>query len=159
LGAAARRARIPRRSAQADAQRMIAGLDHVQVAAPPGAEDDARAFYGHVLGLAELPKPERLRPRGGVWFAVGDEQLHVGIEEPFPPRGKGRPARGGPRAAARRGLAERVAAAGHEVTWDGPRFYVAAPFGNRLELLAPHAEIAVRALRDDERPWAAGVLR
>jgi ribosomal protein S18 acetylase RimI-like enzyme len=138
---------------------MIAGVDHVQVAAPPGGEDDARAFYGDLLGLAELPKPERLRPRGGVWFAVGDEQLHVGIEEPFAPARKAHPALAVPRAGDLRALADRVAAAGHEVQWDGPRFYVADPFGNRVELLAPHAEVAVRELRDDERPWAAGVLR
>jgi ribosomal protein S18 acetylase RimI-like enzyme len=52
-----------------------------------------------------------------------------------------------------------LAAAGHEVRWDGPRFYVADPFGNRLELLAPHAEVHVRAIRDDEREWAAATLR
>jgi ribosomal protein S18 acetylase RimI-like enzyme len=138
---------------------MIAGVDHVQVAAPPGGEDDARAFYGDLLGLSELPRPERLRPRGGVWFAVGDEQLHVGIEEPFAPARKAHPALAVPRAGDLRALADRVAAAGHEVRWDGPRFYVADPFGNRLELLAPHAEVAVRDLRDDERPWAARVLR
>jgi GNAT superfamily N-acetyltransferase len=138
---------------------MIAGVDHVQVAAPPGGEDAARAFYGDLLGLAELPKPERLRPRGGVWFAVGDEQLHIGIEEPFAPARKAHPALAVPRAGDLRALADRVAAAGHEVQWDGPRFYVADPFGNRLELLAPHAEIAVRAVHDDERPWVAGVLR
>jgi ribosomal protein S18 acetylase RimI-like enzyme len=138
---------------------MIAGVDHVQVAAPPGGEDDARAFYGDLLGLAELPKPERLRPRGGVWFAVGEEQLHVGIEEPFAPARKAHPALAVPRAGDLRALADRVAAAGHEVRWDGPRFYVADPFGNRLELLAPHADVAVRDLREDERPWAADVLR
>jgi len=138
---------------------MITGVDHVQVAAPPGSEDDARAFYGDLLGLAELPKPERLRSRGGVWFGVGDEQLHVGIEEPFAPARKAHPALAVPRAGDLRALADRVAAAGHEVRWDGPRFYVADPFGNRLELLAPHADVAVRELREDERPWAADVIR
>ena len=36
-----------------------------------------------------------------------------------------------------------------------PRFYVEDPFGNRLELLAPHADLRVRALRDDERAVGA----
>ena len=138
---------------------MIAGVDHVQVAAPPGGEDAARAFYGDLLGLEELPKPEALRARGGVWFAVGDEELHVGIEEPFAPARKAHPALTVPRADELRALAGRLAAAGHEVRWDGPRFYVADPFGNRLELLAPHAEVHVRAIRDDEREWAAATLR
>jgi ribosomal protein S18 acetylase RimI-like enzyme len=138
---------------------MIAGLDHVQVAAPAGGEDAARAFYGGLLGLRELPKPERLRARGGVWFAVGDHQLHVGIEDPFAPARKAHPALAVPRANDLRALAERLAAAGHRATWDGPRFYVEDPFGNRLELLAPHANLRVRSLREDERAWAAEVIR
>jgi GNAT superfamily N-acetyltransferase len=136
---------------------MIAGIDHVQVAAPPGGEEAARAFYGELLGLEEIPKPERLRPRGGVWFAVGDEQLHVGIEEPFAPARKAHPALTVPRDL--RALADRVTAAGHAVAWDGPRCYVADPFGNRLELVGRHADVHVRELRDDERAWAATTLR
>ena len=38
----------------------VLGLDHVQVAAPPGWEAEARRFYGGLLGLAELEKPEPL---------------------------------------------------------------------------------------------------
>jgi ribosomal protein S18 acetylase RimI-like enzyme len=138
---------------------VITRIDHVQVAAPPGGEAAARAFYGDLLGLPELPKPERLRARGGVWFAVGDQQLHVGIEEPFAVARKAHPALALARAAELRALAARLEEAGHAVTWDGPRIYVADPFGNRLELLAPHAEATVRALRDDERTWAAATLR
>jgi ribosomal protein S18 acetylase RimI-like enzyme len=138
---------------------MIAGVDHVQVAAPPGGEAAARAFYGELLGLPELPKPERMRPRGGAWFAVGDEQLHVGIEDPFAPARKAHPALAVPRADDLRALADRLVAAGHEVEWDGPRFYVADPFGNRVELLGRHVAVSVRPLRSDERDWAATVLR
>ncbi|HEX7297861.1 MAG TPA: GNAT family N-acetyltransferase [Solirubrobacteraceae bacterium] len=138
---------------------MITAVDHVQVAAPRGGEAAARAFYGELLGLPELPKPERLRARGGAWFAVGDQQLHVGIEDPFAPARKAHPALAVPRADDLRVLATRLEEAGHAVTWDGPRIYVDDPFGNRLELLAPHAELHVRALRDDERAWAAGVVR
>jgi GNAT superfamily N-acetyltransferase len=137
---------------------VIARLDHVQVAAPPDGENAALAFYGELLGLPELPKPERLRARGGVWFAVGDQQLHVGIEEPFVPARKAHPALAVPRASDLRTLAVDLEAAGYPVSWDGPRFYVEDPFGNRLELLAPHADLRVRALRDDERAWARSVL-
>jgi catechol 2,3-dioxygenase-like lactoylglutathione lyase family enzyme len=119
----------------------ILGLDHVQVAAPAGCEDDARRFYGGLLGLRELPKPEPLRGRGGVWFALGAEhQLHVGVEDPFAPARKAHPAL---RVAAGdlEALAERLAAAGCEVRWDDAlpgarRFYAADPWGNRLELMA-----------------------
>jgi ribosomal protein S18 acetylase RimI-like enzyme len=137
---------------------VITRVDHVQVAAPAGGEPAARAFYGELLGLDELLKPEPLRARGGVWFAVGDQQLHVGIEEPFAPARKAHPALAVPRASDLRALAAGLQSAGHAITWDGPRFYVEDPFGNRLELLAPHADLQVRALRDDERGWAARVL-
>jgi GNAT superfamily N-acetyltransferase len=137
---------------------MIARVDHVQVAAPAGGEDAARAFYGSLLGLPELPKPERLRARGGVWFAVGDQELHVGIDDAFAPARKAHPALAVPRASDLSVLAARLEAAGRKLAWDGPRFYVDDPFGNRVELLAPHADLRVRALRDDERPWAAKVV-
>jgi hypothetical protein len=41
----------------------IVALDHVQVAAPPGCEADARRLYGELLGLVELVKPAALEPR------------------------------------------------------------------------------------------------
>ena len=67
---------------------MIDGIDHVQLAAPAGCEDAARAFFGELLGLEELEKPEPLRSRGGVWFRIGAQQLHVGVEAEFSPRGR-----------------------------------------------------------------------
>jgi predicted enzyme related to lactoylglutathione lyase len=118
-------------------------LDHVQIAAPPGCEEQARAFYGEVIGLTELPKPVPLRSRGGVWFALAGAQLHVGIEDDFRPARKAHPAfcftGDGLRA-----VAERVAAAGAPVSWDEQlpevlRFFTDDPWDNRLELLAHRA--------------------
>jgi ribosomal protein S18 acetylase RimI-like enzyme len=137
---------------------MIAGVDHVQVAAPRGCEEAARAFYGELLGMEEVPKPQALRPRGGVWFRAGDQELHVGVEEPFAPARKAHPALALSAASALDALAERLSAAGHAVEWETGRFHTADPFGNRLELLAG-GPIVVRPLRDDERPWALRVLR
>jgi hypothetical protein len=45
-------------------------LDHVQLCVPPGAEGQAREFYGILLGLAEIEKPEPLQGRGGLWFQI-----------------------------------------------------------------------------------------
>jgi hypothetical protein len=70
----------------------VLGLDHVQVAAPPGCEPQARRFYGELIGLAELTKPEPLRGRGGVWFGVGAQQLHIAVEESFTPARRAHPA-------------------------------------------------------------------
>ena len=52
-------------------QGTILGLDHAQVAAPRGSEEQARAFYGGTLGMAEVAKPAALAGRGGVWFQCG----------------------------------------------------------------------------------------
>ena len=116
---------------------MISGLDHVQLACPPGGEDEARAFYGGLLGLPEIEKPEPLRARGGVWFECGAHQLHLGVEEDFRPARKAHPALRVASAADLRALAERLG----DVRWDEDlpgfeRFYVDDPFGNRLEVLA-----------------------
>jgi catechol 2,3-dioxygenase-like lactoylglutathione lyase family enzyme len=117
------------------------GVDHVQIAAPPGCEVAARWFFGELLGLAEVVKPEPLRERGGVWFNVGAQQLHIGIEEPFAPARKAHPAlRVEPDTLD--ALAERLASAGVKVEWDAAladarRFYTEDPWGNRVELLTP----------------------
>jgi catechol 2,3-dioxygenase-like lactoylglutathione lyase family enzyme len=116
---------------------VISGLDHVQLACPPGGEDEARAFYGGLLALPEIEKPEPLRARGGVWFECGAHQLHLGVEEDFRPARKAHPALRVASAADLRALAERLG----DVRWDEDlpgfeRFYVDDPFGNRLEVLA-----------------------
>jgi len=70
----------------------ISGIDHVQVAIPPGTDDEARAFYGGVLGLTETPKPAPLNASGGMWFLTGTSQLHIGSQAGFVPARKAHPA-------------------------------------------------------------------
>jgi catechol 2,3-dioxygenase-like lactoylglutathione lyase family enzyme len=117
----------------------------VQLAAPPGCETEARRFFGELLGLDELEKPEPLRSRGGTWFALGDgRQLHVGVDREFAPARKAHPAFRLP-AHQLEELARRLEAAGERVEWDDSlpgvrRFYTADPWGNRLELLAEKDE-------------------
>ena len=121
---------------------MIRGIDHVQLAAPPGAEVAARRFFGELLELREVEKPEALRRRGGVWFAAGNQQLHVGIEEGFAGgAAKAHPALAVGTVSELKSLAERLAAAGSPVVWDEAipglrRFYTADPWDNRIELIA-----------------------
>ena len=117
---------------------QIVGLDHVQLAAPPGCEEEARRFFSELLGLTEVAKPEPLDGRGGVWFALGGQQLHVGVEARHRPALKAHPA-----LAVRDldSLAARLEAAGVPVEWDPSlpevrRFYAADPWGNRIELVA-----------------------
>jgi catechol 2,3-dioxygenase-like lactoylglutathione lyase family enzyme len=117
----------------------ILSLDHVQLAAPVGAEDLARSFYAGVLGMEEIPKPASLQANGGVWFRAGSAELHLGVEADFRPARKAHPAF---RADDLGAVARRVEAAGHAISWDDRypgvrRFYVDDPFGNRVELLQP----------------------
>ena len=117
---------------------MPVGIDHVQIAAPPGCEEEARRFFGGLLGLEEIAKPEPLRARGGVWFRVGAQQLHVGIEEDFAPARKAHPALA---VANYDELLARLRTAGVEPVEDTAvpgltRCYVADPWGNKIELLA-----------------------
>jgi hypothetical protein len=70
----------------------LAGLDHVQLAIPQGAEEHARRFYGKLLGLEEIPKPAALAGRGGCWFSGPGIVLHLGVELEFSPARKAHPA-------------------------------------------------------------------
>ena len=116
----------------------IVGLDHIQLAMPPGDEARARAFYGDLLRLTEVPKPEPLGGRGGCWFEGHGLSVHLGVESTdFTPAKKAHPAFL---------VADLDAAfitletAGVAVQWDDSlpqvrRFYAADPFGNRLEFI------------------------
>jgi catechol 2,3-dioxygenase-like lactoylglutathione lyase family enzyme len=119
-----------------DYDRGVRTLDHVQVTMPPGGEEEARRFYGGLIDLTEIEKPEPLRAQGGVWFAEG---IHVSGEEGF---AASRRAHAAIRVDDLDRLAARLAAAGRAVEWDERwpgvrRFYTRDPFGNRVELLAP----------------------
>ncbi|MGV3489119.1 MAG: hypothetical protein ACO1OC_11115 [Tuberibacillus sp.] len=61
--------------------KAIQGFDHVQICIPTGEEEKARQFYGDLLGLEEIEKPDSLKPNGGVWYQVGALQLHIGTEQ------------------------------------------------------------------------------
>ena len=112
----------------------LVGLHHVQLAMPEGREDQARTFYAGQLGLTEVPKPDELAGRGGVWFVGEDIALHLGVETPFHPARKAHPAF----------AVDDLDAAWREfgqpeiTTLPGlRRFYIADPFSNRIEIVQP----------------------
>ena len=118
---------------------MAYRIHHVQLAMPPGGEQDARHFFGEVLGMDEVDKPPELAKRGGVWFRSGGLELHLGVEEEFSPARKAHP---GIVTDDLDAAAGRLTAAGLEVEPDDNfpgyrRFYVHDCFGNRLEFLQP----------------------
>jgi catechol 2,3-dioxygenase-like lactoylglutathione lyase family enzyme len=114
----------------------VVGIDHIQLAMPPGGEDEARRFYGSIFGLREVPKPPELAGRGGCWFAGTDASIHLAPEAGFQALVTAHPAlRIRDLAAAR----EALVAAGVAIEEDDTglpvrRFYVRDPFGNRIEL-------------------------
>lgn len=113
------------------------GIDHVQVAAPPNQEDIAREFYSNKLGFHELQEPENLAKRGGVWFQVGNHQLHIGVENDFTSAKKAHPAF---EVKNINNLKTKLISKNVDVIEDdnlegAKRFYLHDPFGNRLEFL------------------------
>ena len=118
---------------------MNANFHHVNVTVPRSLEQAAKHFYGVILGLQEVPKPESSRRRGGAWYQLGPMQLHLSIEEPL-----------GENCISKRHVCytvsnvaeaeERFRKAGVEILPDDQptpgwtRFYVRDPGGNRLEI-------------------------
>jgi extradiol dioxygenase family protein len=59
-------------------------LQHVSIPRPPGEEsaNQARQFYGGIVGLTEKPVPSTITKFDLVWFKIGEEtELHVFAEE------------------------------------------------------------------------------
>jgi catechol 2,3-dioxygenase-like lactoylglutathione lyase family enzyme len=115
----------------------IIGLDHVQLAMPADKEAEAHEFYAGLLGLAEIAKPKPLASRGGCWFEGPGTAIYLGVQDGFVPAQKAHPAFLVKNLDA---LRQSLEMAGVRVVIDRAlpdvkRFYVADPFGNRLEFI------------------------
>ncbi|TMV50984.1 glyoxalase [Paenibacillus mesophilus] len=113
------------------------GLDHVQVAVPLGGEETAKTFYGELLGMEEIPKPDVLLKRGGIWFQCGSHQLHIGVQDEFTAASKAHPAF---EVNGIEALRSKLVSHGIEIVEDVPlegvvRFHIRDPFGNRIEFV------------------------
>jgi len=120
---------------------LFTRLDHVNITVERSREAAAKRFYGTVLGLEEVPKPEASRSRGGAWYQLGRVQLHLSLEDA--PENK----------TSRRHFClivedlattkQHLMANGVEIFPDDiptpgwPRFYVRDPGGNRIEIAQP----------------------
>jgi catechol 2,3-dioxygenase-like lactoylglutathione lyase family enzyme len=60
---------------------QLVGINHVNVTVPAAFELAAKQFYGGVLGLRQIPKPEGPRKNVGAWYEIGGLQLHLSIED------------------------------------------------------------------------------
>jgi catechol 2,3-dioxygenase-like lactoylglutathione lyase family enzyme len=120
---------------------LIEQLHHVNVTVPRSLESEAKNFYGSVLGLEEVQKPESSRGRGGAWYQLGQLQIHLSLEDKHP------------ETTSRRHICfvvseleavrSHLEKAGVEIFADDqptpgwPRFYIRDPGGNRIEVAQP----------------------
>lgn len=112
-------------------------IDHIQLAAPSGCEEQARKFFGEILRLEEIPKPENLQKRGGCWFKCGNQEIHIGVQADFSPAKKAHPGLVVENLTELRSVLENE---GYKIKEEPPidgrnRFFVDDPFGNRIEFL------------------------
>ena len=118
----------------------VLALEHVSVTSPEDLEDEVVAWYRDCLGLQEMDKPEGTREKGA-WFSIGDQQVHVTIDEHNPPK------------ISHFGLivddfaeiVERLRGAGCHLEQADPipgrrRFYTRDPAGNRVEIISIEGE-------------------
>ena len=112
-------------------------IDHIQIAAPEGCEAEAREFYGGILGMREMEKPEVLRARGGCWFQCGEQQLHIGVEREFQAAKKAHSAFAVENLEELRQvfLSRGISVVDDDLLPGVRRFYASDPWGNRLEFL------------------------
>jgi len=121
----------------------VVGLHHVQVNVPLMREAEAHRFYGELVGMERMPRPQSLSDAGrrGVWFRAGEQEFHV-FSNPAPDFD--------PSASSQHPallvddleeLSVRLADAGYEIEEAIPvagraRFFVRDPGGNRIEFLS-----------------------
>lgn len=120
-------------------------LQHTTIPMPPGGNDEARRFYGGVLGLPEKPVPSSLDSSRIVWFSVSDDgdELHVLTDEGADPAASGQHLClvVDDLDAIRKALAEDDVEIGEEPhIHNRPRFSFRDPFGNKVEITEIHGD-------------------
>ena len=114
----------------------ISAIDHVQIAVPEGQEQACRDFYLGILGLTEIPRPERGAGRSFLWASVGGQEIHFRPDAQFAPARFAHP---GLLVGNAEALATALIKAGFEVSRDDAiapgRFHTRDPIGNRLEFI------------------------
>jgi catechol 2,3-dioxygenase-like lactoylglutathione lyase family enzyme len=106
---------------------------------PAALEQAAKHFYGEVMGLKQIPKPEGTRQFVGAWYELGNSQLHLSIEDDPQNAASSRHVC---YSVADLALAEQLLRdAGIEIIPDPlRRFFVRDPAGNLIEITAKPTE-------------------
>ena len=111
-------------------------LEHVSVTSPEELEDEVTGWYRDLLGLEEMEKPPGTRDKGA-WFRVGEQQVHITIDEHNPAK----VSHFGMIVDDLADVVERLRTAGCHIEQASPipgrrRFYTRDPAGNRLEIIS-----------------------
>ena len=121
-----------------DGGATVQRLHHAAVIVPTDRLAEARRFYGDLLGLRETERPEADLDSPGVWYDLGENELHIQCRDDAPTDESDRhPAFIIGDVAS---LKDRLREQGVEVL-DAPtlmgreRFFSRDPFGNRLEFM------------------------
>ena len=69
----------------------IQGIDHVQVAAPVGCEEEAREFYS-TKWYGGNPKARGIKEARWCWFKCGNQEIHIELSKTLPQLKKAHPA-------------------------------------------------------------------
>jgi catechol 2,3-dioxygenase-like lactoylglutathione lyase family enzyme len=109
-------------------------LDHVTITSPEVLIDEVLAWYRDTLGLEEIKKPGGTRTQGG-WFKLGDQEVHVTLDEHNPHK----VAHFGVAVDDFDAVVEQLRQAGCHIEQAGEipgrhRFYTRDPAGNRIEI-------------------------
>lgn len=116
----------------------ITRLHHVNVTVPAALEESAKSFYGNLLGLEQVEKPDGPRKHIGAWYQLGESQLHLSIEEE--PRNQDSNRHVCYSVSDVAGALDTFRGAGIEVVSEeqlvngGSRFFVRDPAGNLIEI-------------------------
>jgi catechol 2,3-dioxygenase-like lactoylglutathione lyase family enzyme len=114
-------------------------INHITVAVPAGEHAKARDFYGGVLGLEEVPRPEALNAVYDLmWFKFLDILIHLDFTPPWvkPAENRHIAIEIDDLPALRRYLESQHATIREAVVMpDRDRFYLLDPFGNYFELM------------------------
>lgn len=109
--------------------------DHIHICVPAEKLEQARRFYTDIMGLTEIYRPVELGDKG-IWFSVGNIELHIGVEEPLPLTIRHTAFEVTNLEASQQHLANHGVAIQQQRKLPGrSRFSFLDPFGNRMELL------------------------
>ena len=114
-------------------------INHITLAVPSGEHEKVRRFYGEILGLEEIPRPDALNAVYDlIWYKFLDLLLHIDFTPPWHAPAENRHvALEVEDLASIRTYLETCGATIREAVAmpDRDRFYLLDPFGNYFELL------------------------